>query len=154
MPPSSIAASAWFRHRIIPALLFICMPLYAQQPANPVLIDGDGTVHMPAQVVPPSSFLSPEGKAYLAEHLHGVQNPAMLVQDTGIPPLLAGYLKRQRELFKVNKQDTRIAGVHAYVYEPAAGISGNGSACCTIWTVTILITGRAFPAARDISAWG
>ena len=33
------------------------------------VIEPDGTVHMPAQAVPVSGFLSPEGKAYLAEHL-------------------------------------------------------------------------------------
>ena len=33
------------------------------------LIEPDGTVHMPAQTVPVSGFLSLEGKAYLAEHL-------------------------------------------------------------------------------------
>jgi acetyl esterase/lipase len=93
------------------------------QPSPKVLVDSDGTVHMPAQVVPVSSFLSPEGKAYLAEHLINVQRPEMLVQENGVPPLLAGYLKRQRELFRVRREETTIGGVHAYVYEPADGIA-------------------------------
>ena len=71
----------------------------AQQPnaAPKVVVDLDGTVHMPAQIVPVSSYLSTEGKAYLAEHLIQVQRPEMLVQEGGVPPLLAGYLARQRE---------------------------------------------------------
>jgi len=88
----------------------------AQPPAPPqVVIEADGTVHMPAQTVPPSSFLSAAGKAYLAEHLVNLQRPEMLVQENGVPPLLAGYLARQRELFPVDREDTTIGGVHAYV---------------------------------------
>lgn len=111
-----------FKRLLFPALLCLCAPLSAQPPTNTVTVEADGTVHMPAQIVPVSSFLSPEGKAYLAEHLRGVQNPAMLVQDSGVPPLLAGYLERQRELFHVKREDTTIGGVHAWVYEPADGI--------------------------------
>lgn len=92
-------------------------------PPNPVTVDADGTVHVPAMVIPPSEYLSPEGKAYLAEHLNILRNPAMLVQPDGIPPFLAGYMKRQKEIYAVNKQDTQIAGgVHAYVYTPKAGV--------------------------------
>jgi acetyl esterase/lipase len=97
----------------------------AQQPtaAPKVVVDPDGAVHMPAQTVPVSSYLSPEGKAYLAEHLIQVQRPEMLVQEGGVPPLLAGYLARQRELFAVDKDDTKVGGVHAFVYTPKSGIA-------------------------------
>lgn len=88
-------------------------------------VDDDGTVHVPAQSVPPSKFLSPEGKAYLAEHLKKVRQPQLLQQanDNGVPPLIAPYLDRQRILFPVDKQDTTIGGVHAFVYTPRKGIS-------------------------------
>lgn len=89
----------------------------------PLEIDSDGTVHVPQMAVPVSSFLSPQGKAYLAEHLKQVQRPEMLVQKDGVPPLLAGYLKRQRQLFAVDRQDTAVGGVHAYVYTPKSGIA-------------------------------
>jgi len=96
----------------------------AQPPArNPVVVDPDGTVHVPAMAVPVSEFLSPEGKAYLRDHLLQVQRPEMLVQKGGVPPLLAGYLARQHQLYAVERQDTHIAGVHAYVYTPKQGIS-------------------------------
>ena len=78
---------------------------------------------MPAQAVPISGFLSPEGKAYLAEHLENLQRPEMLVQQDGVPPLLAGYIARQRELFPVDREETTIGGVHAYVYTPRGGIA-------------------------------
>jgi acetyl esterase/lipase len=87
-----------------------------------VRVEPNGTVHMPAQAVPVSSFLSPAGRAYLAEHLLQVQRPEMLVQENGVPPLLAGYLARQRELFPVDREETTIGGVHAYVYEPRDGV--------------------------------
>ena len=122
--------------RIIPLLLrslaalalVTTAPAVSAQPAPDgpaVRVDDDGTVHMPAMSVPVSSFLSPEGKAYLAEHLQQVQRPAMLqnASDGGIPLLLAGYLARQKALFRIDRQDTAIAGVHAYIYTPKAGIA-------------------------------
>jgi acetyl esterase/lipase len=79
-------------------------------------------VHVPAQSVPPSQFLSPAGKAYLAEHLQKVREPAMIAQNNGIPPLIAGYLARQKLLFAVDRQDTTVGGVHAWIYTPKQGI--------------------------------
>jgi acetyl esterase/lipase len=95
------------------------------QPAAPpqILIEPDGTVHMPAQAVPVSGFLSFEGKAYLAEHLANLQRPELLVQEDGVPPLLAGYIARQRELFPVDREETTIGGVRAHVYTPHEGIA-------------------------------
>jgi monoterpene epsilon-lactone hydrolase len=86
-------------------------------------VDPNGTVHVPAQNVPVSKFLSPEGQAYLAEHLLNVRKPQQLVQTNGVPPLLAGYLARQRALYAVERTETRIGGVHAYVYTPRGGVS-------------------------------
>jgi epsilon-lactone hydrolase len=95
-----------------------------QEAASPkVAIRPDGTVDMPAQSVPVSGFLSLEGKAYLAEHLRNLQRPEMLVQENGVPRLIAGYIARQRELFAVDRAETTIGGVHAYVYTPRDGIA-------------------------------
>jgi monoterpene epsilon-lactone hydrolase len=95
----------------------------AQTAAPQVAIEPDGTVHMPAQTVPVSGFLSVEGKAYLAEHLTNLRKPELLIQRDGVPALLAGYIARQRELFPVEREDTTIGGVHAYVYTPRSGIA-------------------------------
>jgi len=46
-----------------------------QKPANPVTIDGDGTVHVPAQAVPQSAYLSPEAKAYVTQQPEGHAKP-------------------------------------------------------------------------------
>jgi acetyl esterase/lipase len=95
------------------------------QPTPPatVVVDPDGTVHMPVQSVPVSPFLSVEGQGYLAQHLRDVQRPEMRVQEDGVPALLAGYIARQRELFAVRREETTIGGVHAYVYTPRDGIA-------------------------------
>jgi epsilon-lactone hydrolase len=98
---------------------------WAAAPPEKIVIDENGTVHVPAHEVPVSNLLSPEAKAYLAEHLKQMQDPKMTVQVNGIPPLLAPYLARQRELFAVNREDTKIAGVHAYVYTPKEGIAAS-----------------------------
>jgi acetyl esterase/lipase len=70
-----------------------------------------------------SGFLSPEAKAYVTQHLKDMQNPHMLAQDNGVPRFMKGYLERQKVLYPVDLDDTKIAGVHAYVYTPKAGIS-------------------------------
>jgi acetyl esterase/lipase len=95
----------------------------AERPPAPQ-IDDDGTVHVPAHAVPPSAFLSAEGKAYLRAHLK--PDPALLRAggpDNGVPPLIAGYLERQKVLFAVERTDITIGGVHAYDYRPREGIS-------------------------------
>jgi acetyl esterase/lipase len=89
----------------------------------PLKVDDNGTVHVSAISVPVSEYLSPVGKAYLADHLKRVQHPDQLKQTNGIPPLLAGYLERQRTLFAVNRVETTVGGVHAYVYVPKNGIA-------------------------------
>jgi epsilon-lactone hydrolase len=97
----------------------------AGPPPNPVRIDADGTVHVPPIAIPVSEYLSPEGKAYMAEHLNQMQHPNMVAprDGSGVPPFLAGYLHRQQVLFPVDRQDTTIAGVHAYVYAPKNGVA-------------------------------
>jgi hypothetical protein len=72
------------------------LPLVAQDRAakNAVVIDDDGTVHVPAQTVPMSGFLSPEAKAYVTQHLKDMQNPHMVAQDNGVPRFMRGYLER------------------------------------------------------------
>ena len=99
--------------------------LHAQgaSPGPAVRVDDDGAVHAPAMTVPVSSFLSPEGKAYLTQHLKDMQNPAVLGQKDGVPTFMMGYLARQKVLFPTQRQDTTIAGVHAYVYTPQAGVA-------------------------------
>ena len=111
---------------VVSALMSFFGTARAQPPAtlpDSLQVDADGTVHVPAQSVPPSQFLSPEGKAYLTEHLQKVREPAMIAPNNGIPLLIAGYLARQKVLFAVDRQDTTVGGVHAWVYTPKQGIS-------------------------------
>jgi acetyl esterase/lipase len=105
------------------AILPICSQGQAPGGNNKVVVDDDGTVHVPAQDVPMSGFLSPEAKAYVTQHLKDMQNPHMLAQDNGVPRFMKGYIERQKVLYPVDLEDTTIAGVHAYVYTPKAGIS-------------------------------
>jgi monoterpene epsilon-lactone hydrolase len=94
-----------------------------QDGSTGVIINADGAVRVPAHTVPLSEFLSPAGKAYVAEHLRNMQRPELLVQDSGVPPLLAGYLERQHEVFAVERHDVTIGGVHAYEYLPKSGVA-------------------------------
>ncbi|HEX7236514.1 MAG TPA: alpha/beta hydrolase fold domain-containing protein [Gammaproteobacteria bacterium] len=116
--------SMFGRSLALVCLVMIGRAALTQQAAAPkVALEPDGTVTIPAQSVPVSGFLSVEGQAYLAEHLRNLRRPEMLEQDDGVPRLIAGYLARQRELFAVDRAETTIGGVHAYVYTPRDGIA-------------------------------
>ncbi len=80
-------------------------------------------MHVPAHSVPMSPFLSPEGKAYVTQHLLDMQNPAMLQQEAGIPVLLKGYLARQKELFPSSARTSRWAASMLMSTSPKAGVS-------------------------------
>jgi epsilon-lactone hydrolase len=105
----------------------IAIALQAQRPDNAappaVVIDDDGTVHVPAMAVPQSAFLSPEAKAYVTQHLKDMQRPIGPAQNNGVPGFLASYIDRQKALYAVNREDIRIAGVHAYIYTPKSGVA-------------------------------
>jgi len=90
--------------------------------ANPVVVQQNGTVVIPSEAVPVSKFLTPEGSAYLVQHLHDMQDPSMTYAEKGLPRFMVPYLERQKVIFTVKMEDTKIGGVHAYVYTPTAGI--------------------------------
>jgi len=70
-----------------------------------------------------STFLSPEAKAYVTQHLKDMQDPEILKQDAGVPRFMKGYLARDYQLFAFDKKDQKIGGVHVYVYTPKNGIA-------------------------------
>ena len=86
-------------------------------------IAADGTVSVPALTVPMTPYLSPEGRAYVTQHLFDMQNAERLVQENGLPRFMQGYYARQHELYPHTRTDTKIAGVHVYDYVPKAGIA-------------------------------
>jgi len=94
----------------------------APAPAK-VTVDADGTVHVPPLTVPVSSFLSPEAKAYMAQHLIQMQDPELVKQDHGVPVFMKPFIERDHTLFAVEKTDRQIAGVHVLEYTPKDGIS-------------------------------
>ena len=72
---------------------------------------------------PISSFLSPEAKAYVTQHLKDMQDPEILKQDAGVPRFMKPYIARDRELFAVDRKDEKVGGVHVYDYTPKSGVS-------------------------------
>jgi epsilon-lactone hydrolase len=94
----------------------------ANQGADKVTVSKDGTVHVPAQDVPMSSFLSPEAKKYVTDHLRFMNDPQAQAQVDGLPRYMKTYLDRQKILYPVNREDKKIAGVHVYVYTPKQGV--------------------------------
>ncbi len=121
------------RHRLTLAtvLLALITSLAAQnakentdQKKTPqVGLQPDGTIEIPAESVPMSKFLSPEGKEYLNQHLHDMLDKDKVEQVNGVPRFMMPYLERQKALYALNVDDTKIAGVHAFVYTPKAGIA-------------------------------
>jgi monoterpene epsilon-lactone hydrolase len=99
---------------------------FAQDRTTPhagITVSPDGTVEIPAQSVPMSIYLSPEAQAYVTTHLQDMQNPQMLKGEAGVPRFMKPYLDRDHEEFPLDKKDTTIAGVHAFIYTPKAGVS-------------------------------
>ncbi len=108
-------------------LIGLAQSAFAQGQAAPapakVIVDSDGTVHVPSETVPVSSFLSPEAKAYMAQHLIQMQDPEIVKQDQGVPRFMKPFLERDNALFAVDRTDETIGGVHVYVYVPKSGIA-------------------------------
>jgi monoterpene epsilon-lactone hydrolase len=108
---------------------FVCLlfpiSIWSQDRSQPakVVVRNDGTVEVPAQVVPMSTFLGPEAKAYVTQHLKDMQDPEILKQDAGVPRFMKGYIARDYELFAFEKKDQKIGGVHVFVYTPKNGVS-------------------------------
>ncbi|GAW41119.1 Monoterpene epsilon-lactone hydrolase [Brevundimonas sp. SH203] len=92
-----------------------------------VLVDAEGTVQVPAMTVPVSSLLSPQARAYVAEHLVQMQKPELLAQKDGVPIFMQPYLDRQNAQFAYDRADTRIGGVHVYDYRPKAGVAAENA---------------------------
>lgn len=122
-------------HKTAMLVLLACMACFAMASAQDtpkaqtdeskppqLVIHADGTVELPAASVPLSRFLSPEAKAYVAQHLRDMQDTDKIRQDNGIPRFMVPYLNRQKEIFAVKVEDQKIAGVHAFVYTPTEGI--------------------------------
>jgi len=116
---------------LLPFVWLVCLFLLAgasaqdrpmAEPAK-VVVQADGTVEIPAQSAPVSTFLSPEAKAYLTQHLKDMQDPEILKQDAGVPRFMKPYIARDYELFAIEKKDEKIAGVHVYQYTPKTGVS-------------------------------
>ena len=84
-----------------------CQDAAGNEPAK-VIVDSDGTVQVPDHSVPPSSFLSPEAKAYVTEHLKQMQDPEIVKQDQGIPRFMKPFIERDQVLFAVDRKEERI----------------------------------------------
>lgn len=96
-------------------------------PTQQVVVDAEGTVQVPAMTVPVSNLLSPQARAYMAEHLIQMQKPELLAQKDGVPIFMQPYLERQNALFAYDRADSRIGGVHVYDYRPKAGIAAENT---------------------------
>jgi len=113
---------------LLPIACFLLPPAISAQDTTPpeqkkVVVQADGTVEIPAQTVPLSSFLSAEAKTYLTQHLKDMQDPEILKQDAGVPRFMKPYIARNHELFAVDRKDQRVGGVHVYDYTPKSGVS-------------------------------
>lgn len=100
----------------------------AQSPAKKsppqIVIDDDGTYHLPAQAIPMSKLMSKELKDSLIYFDRTQRDPKYSAkQPDGSTLLLKPFRDRQDALFPLNKQDTKIGGVHVIVYTPKDGVS-------------------------------
>ena len=84
-------------------MLFSAAPVPAQTSDDnkppQVGLQSDGTIDIPAESVPMSKFLSPEGKNYLNQHLHDMLDKEKVAQVNGVPRFMMPYLERQKALY-------------------------------------------------------
>lgn len=97
-------------------------PTQQKPPTHFLDVSPDGTVEVPAQSVPVSSFLSREAKSYVAAHLKDMRDPNATYTEKGVPRFMMPYLERQKALFPLVMDDTRIASVHVFVFTPQKGV--------------------------------
>lgn len=93
------------------------------KPQQDVVVKADGTVEVPAHSVPQSTFLTPQAKSYVTEHLLNMQDTELTKQENGVPLFMKHYLERDKEQFALDRKDETIAGVHVYTYIPKAGLA-------------------------------
>ncbi|MGA9564682.1 MAG: alpha/beta hydrolase fold domain-containing protein [Candidatus Korobacteraceae bacterium] len=98
----------------------------ANSSAPTVKVDPDGTVHIPPQAVPLSSFLSPEARAYVTYrllHPDPAPDPDISIERARIDAHLAPLIDKQKARYPVDMQAATIAGVPTLVIVPKAGIA-------------------------------
>ena len=107
----------------------LLLPGQAQEGApklQTVPVAKDGTLSVPAQAVPVSNLLSPEAKAYVAQHLLDMQD-LYTHPGKGLPRFIETYLAAQKAAYPVGLEDTKIGGVHVYVLTPKEGIAAGNA---------------------------
>lgn len=81
---------------------------------------------VPSQNVPVSNLLSPEAKAYVAQHLLDMQY-VYAHPSKGLPQFIDTYLDAQKKAYPFDLEDTKIGGVHVYIFTPRNGIATENS---------------------------
>lgn len=91
---------------------------------NDIVIDPDGTYHLPAQAIPMSSLMSKELKESLLHDDLLARDPKYTErQPDGSTLIHQVHRERQAALFPLAKDDTKIGGVHVFVFTPKEGVS-------------------------------
>jgi epsilon-lactone hydrolase len=89
-----------------------------------IVIDDDGTYHIPAQTIPMSKLMSKELKDSLIYIDRTRRDPKYTEkQADGSTLLLKPFRDRQDAMFPLRKEDTKIGGIHVIVYTPKDGVS-------------------------------
>jgi epsilon-lactone hydrolase len=94
--------------------------------APTVKVDPDGTVHIPPQTVPLSSFLSPEARAYVTYrllHPDPPPDPDITKERARIDAHLAPLIDKQKARYPVEIQSATVGGVPTLVIVPKSGIA-------------------------------
>jgi acetyl esterase/lipase len=91
-------------------------------------VDADGTVHIPAYAVPPSSYMTDQAKAVYAE---AMRHPIQPVTDQGIQRYRESHnrlfyeprLAKAAARYPVNIEDGTLGGVHVETITPRQGVA-------------------------------
>lgn len=107
-----------------PVLAQDAAPPAANSHPNEIVVDPDGTLHIPAQTIPMSVLISPELKASLIFYLTHFKDPKYNTPAADGSKLIhKAERDAQDKLYPVNKDDTKVGGVHVIVFTPKGGPS-------------------------------
>lgn len=91
---------------------------------NQIVVDADGTLHIPPQTIPMSNLMSPELKKSLIRYLTLSRDPKYTArQPDGSSLIHKAERDRQDVLYPVEKADTQMGGVHVMVLTPNEGVT-------------------------------
>jgi len=128
------------KHSIAQALVaLVCITFECRSHAldslqSEVLVDKDGTVHVPAFTVPLSSYMSAEAKRRFVEKIESERtifdkdkDASISMQRESVDTLIRPKVERAKAAYPVNIEERRIGGIRTHIVTPREGVASKNA---------------------------